>query len=100
MNRVENAIKNRKCVLAVNPELLEREDLLNGLNKIGASSISLGENPTGSVNTISDDCLDIACNGNGVVVLVDQIPPNHASQNSELLGPCITCSYVAACAAQ
>ena len=70
MNRVLHALKNNRCVIAVNPDLLSRSDIIASLKASKAPTIALGE-PVEPANSFDDESVAPAFTANGVFVLVE-----------------------------
>ena len=70
MNRVLHALKNNRCVIAVNSELLSRSDISESLKASKVPVVALGE-PIDPAKAIDDESIAAAFTANGVLALVE-----------------------------
>ena len=78
MIRVQNAIKHNRCVLAVNPNLLKRDDIQKELKKRSVPVVSLDTETYAQAKPLLQENLTNAFDANGVIVMVE---PDFRSQH-------------------
>ena len=77
MIRVQNAIKHNRCVLAINPTLLKKEDIQKEIKKRSVPVVSLGSETHAIAKPLNQENLTNAFDANGIIVMVE---PDFRSQ--------------------
>ena len=71
MKRVEAAINQGVCVLAVGGRALQNPDILMELRRRPVPAVALGAAPTNPVQALKADTIAPALNPGGIIVLVE-----------------------------
>ena len=90
MDRIEAAIREGRCVLAIGKQALSNPEVLAELRHRSIPAVSLGGDAVNPVSTLSADNLSAALNKTGgVLVLVE---PDGASDGRARIRVCISAS--------